>query len=76
MTGLFIDPRIDQRLIALLLLRRLLPLALEYNACRAAPHGQSRLASFEDRRRHALAAYGFPADAEPRPKRRTARSGS
>ena len=32
MNALSIDSQFDQRLIALLLLRRLLPLALEYNA--------------------------------------------
>ena len=51
MTGLYFDARIDECLMALLLLRRLLPLALEYNA--TAPG--SRL----ERRREARAAWGF-----------------
>lgn len=37
MTGLYLDARIDECLVALLLLRRLLPLALEYNAGAARP---------------------------------------
>jgi len=51
MTGLYLDARIDECLMTLLLLRRLLPLALEYDGNAAG----SRL----DRRREAQVAWGL-----------------
>lgn len=61
MTGPYLDARIDECLVALLLLRRLLPLALEFNA---SGRGPSRIAPrpYRDRGREARAAYGLLED--------------
>ena len=60
MTGLYFDARFDECLMALLLLRRLLPLALEYNAGEGrVSAGRGNANSWDERRRAARAAYGL-----------------
>ncbi len=61
MTGPYLDARIDECLVALLVLRRLLPLALEFNA---SGRGPSRYGPrpHTDRRREARDAYGLVED--------------
>jgi hypothetical protein len=62
MTGPYLDARIDERLAALLLVRRLLPLALDFNAGSAVSTGREQSMPHSSRRRLARLAYGLPED--------------